>query len=429
MILSGSTGLRARGERGRSGLAAAGLLAILVFLSCGQEDPTFRPDGGGTVPKGSIAVSSSVPGALISLDGVGTGRVTPDTLREVDEGEHRIGVFLAGFFPPDDQVITVIADSLEAVHFELTQIPVSGGIAVTAPYPASILVDGAPTGLAAPDTVSGLAPGEHAVTLVLAGFRSTPEEHRITVVAGEVAAAEFDLVVPKVVVCEDFSNYACIPCPAADAALQEVLLDYANGRAFSVNPHVNFPGQGDPFFQFNPAAANARIFLNQVSTAPTITVDGVAVPMGPPWVEPIRTAIEARLQVEPTLAIGVRSALGASELRATVDVWVVATSTSLPPSNLLLYTWIVEREVILEPPGPNGQSEYRNVMRHLFPTPASGTIGGEPLGTLTEGERRTFEYVWPLAGNVDPSQLAVAAFAQENGGQRRVIQSGSTLVP
>ena len=99
------------------------------------------------------------------------------------------------------------------------------------------------------------------------------------------------------------------------------------------------------------------------------------------------------------------------------------------PDNLLLFTWIVEHEVLLDPPGPNGQSEYKNVMRHLYPTPASGTIGGEPLGVLAEGEHRTYEYAWPLAGNVDASQLAVVAFAQENGGQRRVIQSGSAIAP
>ncbi len=403
------------------------LIGGLVLVACGQEDPTFRPNGGGTVPTGTVAVTSSVPGALIVLDGADTQRVTPDTLREVSEGSHGVSVFLAGFFPPDEQVIDVVADSIQAVHFELVQIPATGAVGVNAPYPAAILIDGAPTGLAVPDTVEGLAPGEHVVTLELRGFRSEPSERRVNIVAGEVVAADFDLIVPKVVVCEDFSNYACIPCPAADAALQEVLSGYADGQALSVNPHVNFPGQGDPMYQFNPAAANARIFLNQVSVAPTILIDGVAVPMGPPWVEPIRTAIEARLQVPAPIAIGVRAVLGADRYEATVDVWAV---TAAVPANLLLFTWVVEQHVLLEPPGPNGQSEYHNVMRHLFPTPAGpGDLGGQALGALAEGDHVTFTYTWPLASGVDPNELAVVAFAQESGGSRRVVQTGTSVQP
>lgn len=405
-------------------------LALLgaLFLACGQEDPTFRPDGGGTVPKGSIAVLSTVPGAAIALDGEATGRVTPDTLPDVDEGTHVVGVFLAGFFPPDDQTVEVVADSVSTADFDLVQIPVTGAVAVSAPYPAVIFLDGAPTGLTAPGALEGLAPGEHVVTLALAGFRSDPSERRVTVVAGETAPADFDLIVPKIAVCEDFSNYACIPCPAADAALQAVLLDY-EGRALSVNPHVNFPGVGDPYYQFNPPAANARIFFNQVSTGPKILVDGVAVPQGPPWENLIRDAIEAQVAVAAPIAIGVSGELAATEYRAQVDVWAVAPNV---PTNLLLFTYVVERHVVLDPPGPNGQSEYRNVMRHMFPEPASGSFGGEALGALVEGQHLSFEYVWPLPGpEVNPSQLAVVTFAQENSNGRggRVAQTGVSYWP
>lgn len=408
-------------------LAVPVTLAAAVLLACGQEDPTFRPDNGGTVPKGSIAVLSTVPGATIALDGAATGLVTPDTLRDVDEGTHVIRVFLAGFFTPDSQAVEVVADSVRTVRFDLVSIPVTGAIGVSAPYPAAIFVDGAPTGLAAPDTVLGLAPGEHAVTLSLAGFRSDPGTQQVTVVAGEVAVADFDLLVPKIVVCEDFSNYACGPCPAADAALQAVLVDYENGRALSVNPHTFFPGAGDPYYQFNQNAANARIFFNQVGSAPRILVDGVAVPTGPPWEGPIRNAIEQQLAVPAPLAIGVRAELGATEYRARVDVWAV---TAALPANLLLFTYVVEQHVVLDPPGPNGQSEYHNVLRHLFPTPAQGTVGGEALGALAEGDHVTFEYAWPLpGGNIDPDDLAIVTFAQENGGGRRVVQTGVSYWP
>lgn len=376
---------------------------------------------------GQIAVTSSPPSALISLDGVSTGRVTPDTLRDVSEGLHYVGVFLSGYWPADEQPAAVVAGGVTGIHFDLVPVSSGGAIIVRAPYAASILLDGVPTGSVTPDTLRSLAPGSYVVTLRLLGFHSDPAEHRVTVAGGDVVVVDFDLLAPKIVVCEHFSNYATIPSPAADAALQQVLLDY-EGRALSVNPHVNFPGVGDPYYQFNPGAANARILFNQVSSTPRILVDGVSVPTGPPWEGPIRDAIEAQLTVPAPLAIGVAAELGATEYSARVDVWAVAPNV---PANLLLFTWVVERNVVLDPPGPNGQSEHYNVLRHLFPTPAPGTFGGEVLGALAEGDHLTFEYVWRLpGGSVDPSELAIVTFAQESSGRGgRVVQTGVSYWP
>jgi hypothetical protein len=169
-----------RGERAASlpfsSLFFGFVLALAWGAGCGQEDPTFRPGGGGTTAKGRIFVESSIPGARISLDGADAGLVTPDTLNEVDPGLHRVRVLLAGFFPPDEQQVTVEAESLHALHFDLVQIPQVGRVAVNADFPAAILLDGSPTGLTAPDTVQGVAPGDHVMSLVLAGFRPDPVE-------------------------------------------------------------------------------------------------------------------------------------------------------------------------------------------------------------------------------------------------------------
>jgi len=114
---------------------------------------------------------------------------------------------------------------------------------VTASYPAAIIADGFPTGLVCQDTLTGLAPGEHVVTIELPGFQGSPNEIPVTIVPSEIVEAKFALVVPKLVVCEDFSNYACIPCPPADAALEQAMDEVGWDHVMSVNPHVNFPGR------------------------------------------------------------------------------------------------------------------------------------------------------------------------------------------
>jgi len=401
-------------------LLPAVLLAGFV-LACGQEDPTFRPDGGGTAAKGRIFVTSTVPGARISLDGADAGIVTPDTLREIDPGTHRVGVLLAGFYPPEEQTLEVEADSVHQLSFELVAIAQVGRVWVTAPFPAAILLDGSPTGFACPDTLEGVAPGAHVVTLVLPGFRSDPGGQPVDVVAGETADADFALVVDKMVVCEDFSNYACVPCPPADAALQQAMDEVGREHVVSVNPHVNFPGQGDPFFAFNQNSNNARIFFNQVGVAPTILVDGTRVPQteieSPAMV---KARIQVALGQPAPIALGVRSRLTATAFEVAIDVWGVAGGI---PSDLLLFVWVVEGEAVLNPAGPNGQSNYTNVLRQLYPVPASGSTGGEALGALVAGDHRHFDYVFDLPAGIDPAQLRAVAFAQRSP-QRTVVQAG-----
>ena len=401
------------------------LAATILALACGQEDPTFRPDGGGSVEKGAIDVSSSVPGARISLDGVDTGRITPDTLDAVNPGTHRVSVLLAGFYPPAEQVVDVVANQVHALAFELAQIPTVGRISVTAPYPAGILFDGIATGGACPDTIEGVAPGSHTVAIVLSGFASDPASIQVEVVAGETVDADFAMSAPKLVVCEDFSNYACIPCPPADAALQQAVDEVGREQVITINPHTFFPALGDPFYQFNLGANRARIFFNQVQVAPTILVDGVRVPQTD--VESpaaIRTRIEAALATPVPIAIGVADELTATTYALSVDVWGIASSI---PANLLLFVWVVEGEVTLVPAGPNGQSHYTNVLRHLYPTPESPNgVGGLALGPIAPGERRTYTFTYdlPPGDDVNPQELRTVAFAQEQSGSRRVVQTG-----
>ena len=370
---------------------------------------------------GRIAVTSTEPGATIALDASITGLVTPDTLTNVSIGSHQVGVFLPGYYRPDDQTVEVAPGTATTIHFVLFPIASSGGITVDAPYPASIILDGFPTGLVTPDTLVGLSPGEHTVSIELGGFQSDPRERLVTVVPGEAITANFNLLVSKFVVCEDFSNYACVPCPPADAALQQAIDEVGRARVVSVNPHVNFPGPGDPFYQFNLNANNARIFFNQVGVAPTILVDGTRVPQteieSPAMV---RARIETALAQPAPVAIGVRSRLTATTFEVAADVWGVGSSI---PSDLLLFVWVVEGEAILDPPGPNGQSNHTNVLRQLFPVPAAGTTGGEALGTLAPGDHRHFDYVYDLPAGIDPAELRAVAFAQRSP-QRTVVQAG-----
>ncbi|MFH1277509.1 MAG: PEGA domain-containing protein [Candidatus Eisenbacteria bacterium] len=72
---------------------------------------------------GEIAVFSNPPGAAIFLDGLETGRTTPDTL-SVDEGEYVVRVALDGYISSPDSIVAVVAaGALIEVQFTLEPPP------------------------------------------------------------------------------------------------------------------------------------------------------------------------------------------------------------------------------------------------------------------------------------------------------------------
>ena len=155
------------------------ILWVLTLLapSCGQKDPIFRPEAQIILPQGDIVVTASVDGAAISLDGQPTGLFTPGTLLGVPAGGHRVSVYRKCHYPQSDS-ITVKPGVVHTLHFDVLPIPNTGALAVAAPWPAIIVLDGTPTDSKTPDTLC-VPPGDHVVTLDFPGFRSQPPSGRI----------------------------------------------------------------------------------------------------------------------------------------------------------------------------------------------------------------------------------------------------------
>ncbi len=99
-------------------------LAILLAASlpsCGRKAPWFAPEP--PVPTGTLIVVSSPDSADILLDGVATARVTPDTLRDVEVGEHVVRVQLDGWAAaPESLRVDVVAQVTARAEFTLHRI-------------------------------------------------------------------------------------------------------------------------------------------------------------------------------------------------------------------------------------------------------------------------------------------------------------------
>jgi hypothetical protein len=94
---------------------AASCAALALAASCGREAPYLLP-----VPAGSIAVTANLDGATIFLDEAPTGTATPDTLRDVEIGQHVVRVALAGYeVAPPSLVVEVAANEVATASFTL----------------------------------------------------------------------------------------------------------------------------------------------------------------------------------------------------------------------------------------------------------------------------------------------------------------------
>ncbi len=125
-------------------------------------------------PTGSIRVNSTSPGAAVYIDDEETGSVTPCTLSGIETGSHVVRVEKEGFVQPDEKWVTVVANTVTEVDFDL--IAETGKIDVSSvPTNASIYLDGNDTGFRTNAILEAVPVGEHTIELVLSGYRNATQ--------------------------------------------------------------------------------------------------------------------------------------------------------------------------------------------------------------------------------------------------------------
>jgi len=173
----------------RFGLAGF-LLPGLFFLlwSCSTKNLI------GTEKFGSIFVDSNIPGASIDLNDSPTEKQTPDTLRNIPVGKHKVSVRKEGYNSvPEFDSVEVIDGGLTAVDFFLTN--KVGAISVTSePQGARIILDQINTQRLTPDTLDSVPVGSHVISVEKQGYKASPESDSVEVVEDSVSEAGFVLV-------------------------------------------------------------------------------------------------------------------------------------------------------------------------------------------------------------------------------------------
>ncbi|MCB9250742.1 MAG: PEGA domain-containing protein [Ignavibacteriales bacterium] len=119
---------------------------------------------------GTLNVTSEPSGALISLNGENTGKLTPFTFKPLQPGDYSIGLSLLNY---RDTLVTTTLNSGGNVteNVKLTLYEPRGSIALSSnPSGAQIFLDGVNTQLTTPSKIRKLEAGEYDITLKFLGY-------------------------------------------------------------------------------------------------------------------------------------------------------------------------------------------------------------------------------------------------------------------
>jgi hypothetical protein len=403
-------------------------LAPLLVAGCGREEPA----------PGELLVTSSPPGAVISIDGAATEYITPYTFPELEGGNYLVSVAMEGWtvFPGQRSVDLPYGGHITA-DFLLSQ--EVGALTVTSsPAGAAISLDGVDSGEVTPHTFAALPAGTLVVAVTLVNFISQPLSRDVEIETGGEATADFSLIqlqVPRVVLIEGFSNVYCSGCPTFNNNMAFVMSQEGYGKERLL--YVKWPAYLnplDPFWNQVPTITNARVTYYYGSSATTLpTAQGDGTLLGSLSAPPNAAGLMAFVDGESEFA-AVRIDITTDEdLSDVADLSHEAIVTLMAPGGLDLSGYVLNIVLIYDEvttainyPFGNGQ-EFHYVLR-------DHVVGAADIGMLSPLEPRSFLVTLtdPLGPptypghDIYPTGKQIVAFIQ-HATSKTVLQAGSTF--
>lgn len=209
----------------------------------------------------------------------------------------------------------------------------------------------------------------------------------------------------RLVLLEHFSGASCGPCAVANPGVNSILAANSD-KIVSIKYQLAPPGV-DPMYSHNPQQSGARFSFYPGTGIPKSAIDGNYYnghPNG--W---NAGTVNSRHEVPSPFDIEIEYQVTPFQVLAQV---VVTASMDFEATGLRLHTVVVEKEIIFDsPPGSNGETEFKSVMKRMLPS-NNGTV---LAGTWEVGQSDTFNLSWNHANVYNFDQLAIVAFIQTNG--------------
>lgn len=309
------------------------LLLALPLAACGRIAPRFAPVA--VDRTGTLIVTSAPAGAAVQLDGVATGRVTPDTLTGVIAGPHVVRVALGGWrVAPDSIEVTVVAQSVAQASFTLTLVP--------PPPPQVVLIE------------------------AFSNVNCVGCPAMATMLASLMAEAGHGL--DRVVLVKYAANWPAVNDPhyVANSAANNARMTF----------YQSYLMVGIPTLVVNGALAGSS------GTPPSLAAT--------------RDLVDAQLQHDPGLAIEVQASALASGTGVTATATLRADRAVAHANTVLRFALVQDPVTYATPPGNQGETTFHDVMRDVV-TAADAPLPLGAGATFARTVTLARQAAWPVA--------------------------------
>ena len=217
----------------------------------------------------------------------------------------------------------------------------------------------------------------------------------------------------RMMLIESFTNAGCVPCAQQNPAF-DALLAANTEHVAAIKYHTNWPMANDPMYLPNADDIDARSAFYSVVSVPTAIIDGNRFFSAPSGVSQgiinqllnVPSPVEMQLKLEPDSS--------GNRLAARIE----GRATASMVGDVRLFVALVENEIQFEtPPGPNGEQDFRHVLKR-FLTNASGLS----IGSLQAGDPFAFDFETELTTSQDLGHLSAIGWIQ-NLNTREIYQT------
>jgi hypothetical protein len=226
---------------------------------------------------------------------------------------------------------------------------------------------------------------------------------------------------------EEFSGENCGPCAASNPGLNALMASGTNpSKALLIKYQTPIPTAG-PIYNIYKTVTNARLSYYNVPFAPYGRLDGTGLGTGP--AAPTSPGHVANLtQGDLNTASGMAAPFNivvtgdwnatGDSVTATIDLSCVANYA--PASGILkLRVAMIEHLVYATPPGTNGETEFHNVVREMYPD-ANGTA---LAASWTAGQSQSFTLTGRAPYFVDKANRPKIVVWIQNDADKSIAQA------
>lgn len=226
-----------------------------------------------------------------------------------------------------------------------------------------------------------------------------------------ISAAIFSIALSaqsqRLVLAEEFTQASCGPCASQNPAFN-TLLAANTTKVVSVKYQTDWPGV-DPMNAQNPATVSNRVTYYGVTGVPNVEMDGNIVVGAPNAIT--QSNINAEYAVPSPFTMNLAHYFNAAQDSIFIKCEIICSQNNTIGTGKLRVALVEEQISFTTPPGSNGELDFYNVMRKMYPN-ANGT---SLTSSWTVNQTQIITFAESIPNYIyDFNELAVVAWIQDD---------------